>query len=73
MRLDPLAAARRVIGGAREPSATPPRRRRRRADAVQTIVPELDPAAPSQRLSLDRLDAARDRLRAAIPPRPDDE
>lgn len=42
----------------------PRRRRKRRADAPRTIIPPADPAA--------KIDAARERLRAQIPPRSDD-
>ena len=52
--------------------AQPPRRRRRavRPDGPKTIIPMVD-AAPSGSLTHD-LDAARERLRRAIPPVADD-
>ena len=46
-----------------------PHRRRKapRPDAPRTIVPPREPAAPAA-----RIDAARARLQAEIPPKPDD-
>jgi hypothetical protein len=46
-----------------------PHRRRKapRADAPRTIVPPREPATPAA-----RIDAARARLQAEIPPKPDD-
>jgi hypothetical protein len=50
-----------VSGGAK-------RRRRTRADAPRTIVPVTE-----RRLDPERIEAARDRLRREIPPRPDED
>ncbi len=64
-RVDPFDAAReRLMEGKR-------RRRRVRPDGPKTIVPVVEPAAPEDALSPDRLDAARASLRARIAPKPD--
>jgi hypothetical protein len=54
-------------------AASPPRRRRRspRADGPRTIIPIVDAAPTPAPLARD-LDAARERLRRAIPPVADD-
>jgi hypothetical protein len=51
------------------------RRKRRapRAEAPRTIVPQREPAASSDSSPAQRFDAARERLRAQIPPPADDE
>jgi hypothetical protein len=56
------------------PSSQPRRRKRRRADAPRTIVPLAEqPVAPVEPAPFAvELDAARERLRRAIPPLADD-
>jgi hypothetical protein len=71
---------RKLLPGAAASEAQPRRRRAPRADGPRTIVPVDDETAtpswlhrrPSTTMSLD-LDAARERLRRAIPPVADDE
>lgn len=63
MKLDPLSAVRAAW-------PRPRHRRRPRPDGPTTILPMID--RPSGDLSPARIDAARDRLRAAIPPRTDE-
>lgn len=68
MKLDPFASVRAALPWVRPPAAR--RRRAPRPDAPTTILPVIE--RPSGDLSPARIDAARDRLRAAIPPREED-
>jgi hypothetical protein len=65
-RVDPFDAARERLQDARRRRRSAPR-----ADAPDTIVP-VAPAAPDEPLTPSRIDAARARLRLAIPPRADE-
>jgi hypothetical protein len=64
-----------LLRGAPSASEVPPRRRRRapRSDGPRTIIPVDDVPAPSGDPFAQSVDAARERLRRAIPPVTDDD